>query len=45
MKKRIVPSAVRGEIAIPGSKSHTIRALLMAAMADGESVLRQPLFS
>lgn len=41
----IVPSSVRGEIEIPGSKSHTVRALMIATLADGESVLKNPLFS
>lgn len=34
-----------GEIAAPGSKSVTIRALAIAAMADGRSFLRRPLAS
>lgn len=38
-------SALAGEIDIPGSKSHTIRALAIATMASGKSVLRKPLFS
>lgn len=33
------------EIAVPGSKSITNRALLIAAMAKGRSVLERPLFS
>ncbi len=32
-------------VEIPGSKSITNRALLLAALASGESVLRQPLYS
>ena len=32
-----------GRAAVPASKSHTIRALLIAAFADGESRLRRPL--
>ena len=36
---------LKGEITIPGSKSHTIRALIIATLAEGESVLRQPLDS
>lgn len=32
-----------GTLSIPGSKSHTIRALLIAALAEGESVLHTPL--
>ena len=39
------PSSLKGEVAIPASKSHTIRALLIAAMAEGESEIRNPLDS
>ncbi len=34
---------VRGEVTLPGSKSHTNRALVLAAVADGPSVVRAPL--
>jgi len=34
-----------GDIAIPASKSHTIRAVFIASLAGGESLLRRPLFS
>lgn len=34
-----------GEVIIPASKSHTIRALLIAVLADGESVIANPLDS
>lgn len=33
------------EMALPGSKSFTNRALVLAALAEGQSVLRSPLFS
>lgn len=36
---------IDAEIAIPGSKSFTNRALILAAAAQGKSVLRNPLFS
>ncbi|THB65205.1 MAG: 3-phosphoshikimate 1-carboxyvinyltransferase [Spirochaetaceae bacterium] len=36
---------IAGRIPIPGSKSHTIRALLIASLADGQSTIRQPLYS
>ena len=36
---------LRGEISIPASKSHTIRAVLIASLANGTSTLRNPLFS
>lgn len=34
-----------GIIMVPGSKSHTIRAIMIAAMADGKSVIENPLRS
>ncbi len=34
---------VRGQVTLPGSKSHTNRALVLAAVADGPSVVRAPL--
>jgi len=36
---------LQGEIVVPASKSHTIRAVILAALADGKSVLHNPLFS
>ncbi|MGP1458768.1 MAG: 3-phosphoshikimate 1-carboxyvinyltransferase [Treponema sp.] len=36
-------STLSGKIRIPGSKSHTIRALLFAALADGVSRIKNPL--
>ncbi len=36
---------LQGRITIPASKSHTIRAVLIAALAEGTSVLRRPLVS
>lgn len=36
---------VRGTVVVPGSKSVTNRALVLAALADGPSVLRSPLRS
>jgi len=38
-------SALRGRIRIPGSKSHTIRAVAAAALAGGESEISEPLVS
>ena len=45
MKLRVRPSRIRGEVAVPGSKSHTIRGLIAALAADGESRLVAPLYS
>ncbi len=36
-------SSLSGHIQVPGSKSHTIRALLLAALAEGESHIFNPL--
>ncbi|HIJ74871.1 MAG TPA: 3-phosphoshikimate 1-carboxyvinyltransferase [Candidatus Hydrogenedentes bacterium] len=38
-------SILRGDVEIPGSKSHTIRAVTIAALAAGESVISRPLDS
>lgn len=36
-------STLSGAISVPGSKSHTIRACLLAALAEGTSYIRNPL--
>ncbi|MBN2211266.1 MAG: 3-phosphoshikimate 1-carboxyvinyltransferase [Sedimentisphaerales bacterium] len=38
-------SSLSGTVAIPGSKSHTIRAVAMASLAKGESCIEAPLDS
>lgn len=45
MKLIVKPSGVSGRIAVPGSKSHTIRAVAVALAADGTSVVHAPLKS
>jgi 3-phosphoshikimate 1-carboxyvinyltransferase len=45
MEKTVYPAKVHGTVLIPASKSHTIRALLIASMAEGESILINPLDS
>ncbi|HPN92953.1 MAG TPA: 3-phosphoshikimate 1-carboxyvinyltransferase [bacterium] len=45
MKYIVRKSKLSGSADIPGSKSHTIRALFFAALAAGESQIRQPLDS
>ena len=42
---RVDPSQVAGSVAVPGSKSHTIRAIAGALLAEGKSVVRSPLLS
>jgi 3-phosphoshikimate 1-carboxyvinyltransferase len=45
LKLRSSGSKLHGDILIPASKSHTIRAVAIAAIADGMSVLHNPLMS
>ncbi|GAB6090538.1 3-phosphoshikimate 1-carboxyvinyltransferase [Spirochaeta dissipatitropha] len=45
MEKTIRPGKLAGTVRIPGSKSHTIRALLIASLAEGTSYIRDPLYS
>ena len=42
---KVTPSQVAGSVAVPGSKSHTIRAIAGALLADGKSIVRSPLLS
>jgi 3-phosphoshikimate 1-carboxyvinyltransferase len=44
-KTPLAAAPVRGAVSVPGSKSVTNRALLLSALADGPSRLRQPLRS
>ena len=45
MKLKVEGSTLRGAVSIPGSKSHTIRAVAIAALAEGESLIEEPLES
>lgn len=45
MKLIVRPSQLSGEIEIPSSKSHMIRALCIAALAKGRSTIINPLDS
>lgn len=45
MYLKVSNSNVSGRISIPGSKSHTIRALFFAALAEGKSKIKNPLIS
>jgi len=45
MKVRINPHKFSGSVKIPASKSHTIRQLLIASLADGVSEIKYPLDS
>ncbi len=45
MKLQVENSSLKGNIVIPGSKSHTIRALIISSLAKGESEIVRPLDS
>ena len=45
MKVEVSKGKVMGSIRIPASKSHTIRALLIATLAEGQSIISYPLNS
>jgi len=45
MKVTVSPGGLAGHVAIPASKSHTIRALVIAALAEGTSRIDTPLDS
>jgi 3-phosphoshikimate 1-carboxyvinyltransferase len=45
MKLIVRKSRLAGEVTIPASKSHTIRAVAIASLAEGESNIRNPLES
>src|SRR4030042_1048310 len=45
MKLVVNKSRLKGAVAIPGSKSHTIRAVAIASLAGGQSLIHAPLDS
>jgi 3-phosphoshikimate 1-carboxyvinyltransferase len=45
VKVRITPSAVTGEVSAPPSKSYTHRAVILASLAAGETIIEEPLLS
>jgi 3-phosphoshikimate 1-carboxyvinyltransferase len=45
MKLIVKKSQLNGTVAIPSSKSHTIRAVAIASLANGKSLIRNPLVS
>jgi 3-phosphoshikimate 1-carboxyvinyltransferase len=45
MKLVVRKSRLKGSVAIPGSKSHTIRAVAIASLAGGQSIIHNPLDS
>ena len=45
MKIKVTKSKLGGDISVPGSKSHTIRAVAVATLAEGVSTIKSPLIS
>jgi len=45
MKFSVKSSSLNGNVFVPGSKSHTIRAVLISSLAAGRSILQKPLSS
>ncbi|MHC4618092.1 MAG: 3-phosphoshikimate 1-carboxyvinyltransferase [Planctomycetota bacterium] len=45
MKLIVRKSQLKGQVLIPASKSHTIRAVAIASLAEGQSIIRKPLDS
>jgi len=45
MKLFAAKSTLKGRVSIPGSKSHTIRAIAIASLAEGTSSIQRPLIS
>lgn len=45
MNFKVTPSSLKGDIQVPPSKSHTIRAAVIGGLAKGESIITQPLVS
>lgn len=45
MEVTVQKSLLNGTTAIPASKSHTIRAIIIGSLAEGESIIRAPLDS
>jgi len=45
MKFKVKPSSIKGTTLVPASKSHTIRAVFIAALSDGVCVIKNPLES
>jgi 3-phosphoshikimate 1-carboxyvinyltransferase len=45
MKLIVQKSRLKGEVLMPASKSHTIRAVAIASLASGQSIIRNPLDS
>ena len=45
MRLKITPSSVSGKLSAPPSKSYTHRAVILASLAEGVSIIENPLLS
>ena len=45
MRLSVEPAKLSGTVDVPGSKSHTIRAIAIATLANGASIIKAPLVS
>ncbi|MCS7233328.1 MAG: 3-phosphoshikimate 1-carboxyvinyltransferase [Synergistetes bacterium] len=45
MKAVVRVSSLRGIASVPGSKSHTIRGVVIGTLTEGETIIRKPLYS
>jgi len=45
MELKVKKSSLQGRVKMPGSKSHTIRSVVIASLAEGESRIEEPLLS
>lgn len=45
MNVQVKPGPLKGKIQVPGSKSHTIRSVLLATLAQGQTCIENPLAS
>lgn len=45
MKVKIYPHPLQGEVNVPSSKSLTHRALIVASLANGDSIIKSPLYA
>lgn len=45
MRLSVLKSCLSGSVEIPGSKSHTVRAVAIGSLASGKSIIRKPLIA
>ena len=45
MQMEVKPSIIKGEVSVPPSKSHTIRSIIFGTLAEGKTIINNPLLS